>query len=443
MPEHQGLHRKAYCLVTVNGHDVTSELRPYLISVRVVCTSSGGEYNRIDIELDDRNAELAIPPVRSLVQVHIGWAAVGPSNVTDIGSSAMNQVARAVPIPAGSERQLPYEGGMYLMATGWTLECESGGARSGGGRRLWITAYAPDIMGAGKSANSQSEGEGDKDDSGGGGQKIPFSDFAQKVFSGTGVNVQIQDAIGSIKRDAWQQAGESPFHWLQNMAKQIGGKVRAAPNDPNTLLVEKGYPAGDIDAWWGWNLIAWRLKPFVPRPQWSSAASNFFNIAQGGWSDIITSIAGSTPHANAGTGGFGQSGTVPGADVGGQSNEGAGAESSENRGRGWVMLNGEPAAINGGRVNIQGARPGVDGSWGIEEVEHTYSRRGYTTRCEVKDPAGMSAAYGQMGWKVDQRKGGETHSTPQTGDEPINQPETPPEASVSIDELEIITPTTQ
>lgn len=433
MPQHQGLHRRAHCMVAINGHDVTSELRPYLISVRVILTSTG-EYNKIDIELDDRNAELAIPPVRSLVQVQLGWAAVGPSNVTDIAN---------IPIPAGSERQLPYEGGMMIVATGWTLECESGGARSGGGRRLWITAYAPDIMGPGKSPNNQSEGEGDKDDSGGGGQQIPFQGFADKVFSGTGINVKIQSGLGGKMRDAWQQAGESPFHWLQNMAKQMGGRVRAAPGDANTLLVETDYPEGSVDAWWGWNLIAWRLKPFVPRPQWSSAQSNFFNIAQGGWNDIVSSIGGSTPHANAGTGGFGQSGTVPNSNVGGQSNDGSASESESNRGRGWVMMNGEPAATNGGRVNIQGARPGVDGSWGINEVEHTYSRRGFTTRCEVGDPTGMSSAYGSMGWLVDQRKGGETHSTPQTGDTPIDTATTPtPDASVTIDTLEVLTPTT-
>ena len=316
-----------------------------------IVLSSKGQYNTCSVELDDRNAELAIPPPDSILQVSLGWADTGPSTRTDLGSSglrggsafdgtpgdlpqqaalgdARNVVSRpgsdltTVPTPPGSEftrglekpatqGQLAYEGGMPVVFTGKILECESGGARSGGGRRLWITATSPDIMGPGKSPNSQSDGEGDKDDSGGG-TKIPFQDFAQKVFEGTGVNVQIQSAIGGIGRDAWQQAGESPFHWLQNMAKKLGARVRASPNDPNTLLVEKDYPEATIDAWWSWNLIAWRLKPFVPRPQWKSAASNFFNIAQGGWSDIVSSIGGSTPHANAGTGGFGSAGAVPG-----------------------------------------------------------------------------------------------------------------------------------
>ena len=96
----------------------------------------------------------------------------------------------------------------------------------------------------------------------------------------------------------------------------------------------------------------------------------------------------------------------PGKDEGQQENGGAGYESENSRGRGWVMLNGDPYAINGGRCNIQGARPGVDGNWGIEEVEDTYSRRGFTTRCELEDPQEMSEAYASMGWKDEKREGG-------------------------------------
>jgi hypothetical protein len=432
MVEHQGLHRRAYCAVNINGQDVTSELRPFLISIRVILTSTG-EYNRCDIELDDRNAELAIPPPRSTVQVALGWSSTGPSNVTDLGT---------VPIPPGSDRQLPYSGGSHIVFTGYVLECESGGARSGGGRRLWITAYAPDIMGQGKSPNQQSEGEGDPDD-GGGGQQIKLSSFVQKVFKGTGINVQIQDSLASTARDAWQQAGESPFHFLQRVAREIGGRVRSPPGDPNTLLLEREYDGMTVDAFWAWNLIAWRLKPFIPRPQWSQSQSNFFGIAKGTWLDTVSSIGGGTPFGNAGTGGFGMAAAFPNQNVGNQQNQGADYESTDNRGRGWVMLNGEPAAINGGRVNIQGARPGVDGSWGINEVEHTYSRRGYTTRCELNDPQGMSAAYISMGWPVNQRDGGIVTSTPHVGETPPPTPTpttSPPDASVDIGDLEIKTP---
>ena len=42
------------------GQDVTARLRPYLISVRAIQKSSG--FWEAHLELDDRNAELAIPP---------------------------------------------------------------------------------------------------------------------------------------------------------------------------------------------------------------------------------------------------------------------------------------------------------------------------------------------------------------------------------------------
>jgi hypothetical protein len=43
------------------------------------------------------------------------------------------------------------------------------------------------------------------------------------------------------------------------------------------------------------------------------------------------------------------------------------------RGIGWVVIDGAPRAKAGGRVNIIGAREGVDGDYYMEEVEHTYA----------------------------------------------------------------------
>src|SRR3954471_5384883 len=96
-----------------------------------------------------------------------------------------------------------------------------------------------------------------------------------------------------------------------------------------------------VDAFWAWNLIAWRLKPFIPRPQWSQSQSNFFGIAKGTWLDTVSSIGGGTHFGNSGTGGFGMAAAFPNQNVGNQQNQGADYESTDNRGRGWVMLNGE------------------------------------------------------------------------------------------------------
>jgi hypothetical protein len=37
------------------------------------------------------------------------------------------------------------------------------------------------------------------------------------------------------------------------------------------------------------------------------------------------------------------------------------------------VIDGEPRAKAGGRVNIVGAREGVDGDYYMEEAEHTYA----------------------------------------------------------------------
>src|SRR4051812_45535195 len=77
MPEHQGPRRHAVCDIRVSGQPVTTRLHPYLISVQVIDTIEGTACE-CNIELDDRNAELQIPPNEKTLQVSMGWAGEGP-----------------------------------------------------------------------------------------------------------------------------------------------------------------------------------------------------------------------------------------------------------------------------------------------------------------------------------------------------------------------------
>ena len=78
MPEHQGPRRRAMCKVEVHGmQDVTSVMHPYLISIQVIDTLENG-HDECHIELDDRNAELELPPDNVKLAVSLGWAGEGP-----------------------------------------------------------------------------------------------------------------------------------------------------------------------------------------------------------------------------------------------------------------------------------------------------------------------------------------------------------------------------
>ena len=103
-------HRhKAYCKVIVAGIDITASIEPFLISVRIV----DGDNFQCEIELDDRDAKLPIPPLLSSVHVLLGWQ---------------------------SEN-------MVKMFDGKIQDLEHGFGRKQGGRRMWVHAYGTDFLG--------------------------------------------------------------------------------------------------------------------------------------------------------------------------------------------------------------------------------------------------------------------------------------------------------
>lgn len=386
MALHQGLRRKAYCQILLNGRDVTLDIEPFLISVQVLWTSR--DVSRCTIELDDRDAKLAIPPFRSPIEIKIGWSPRGPF-IPPVPN----------PIPAGSELQLPYEGSLIAVFKGMTQSCESGFARRGGGRRLWVDGVVLDMTGKIKQPGASSWGEGEKKDSDSGmGKVIQLGQVLQDVAKKAGLNARVSPSMAGITRDFWHM-NESPMHMFQRLADEVGGRV-AYDGDGNVEFTGLNETTGNThDAEWGKNLIAWRIKPFVPRPQHGSSKTNFFNILGGSWLDTIQSIGGSTPFGGA-TSQFGLPHAAPNKQTGGQWNDGTGGVSTSRRSEGWVLINGEPAIQIRDRINIIGARPGVDGSWFVEEVEHQYSRRGFTTRLDISNVEGVSDAFEGMGHEL-------------------------------------------
>jgi hypothetical protein len=421
----QAFHRHAYCSITVAGMNVTGKLTPFLISVRVLLTNK--EVSRCDLEIDDRNAEMGLPPPGTTIQVDLGWAASGPDILPEVS-----------PTPDRfAQPPLAYEGGSRIVFTGVIQETEHGYARGGGGRRLWITGFIPDLLNEGKSPGMESHGEGDPDDSGQG-QGVPFSDVVSSLAKKGGFNAVVEGSIGGLKRDSWSVAA-SPYAWIHQMAEELGAKVRPDPQSGNTLIIEprRAYPEGTVEAVAGMNLIASRIKPYIPRPQWADAKRDFFDIPKGSWMDTIKKISNGLPFGQAAARFATPGAAAPNKDVGGQQSSGDGEESSASAGTGWILMNGEPDARLSGRVTLDGVRPGVDGNYGITEVEHTYSRRGFTTRVSVDDPsgAGLSDAFRSYGWQLNNEPPEEPEtSTPHQGNPPIEetpQP-TPPQDVPSV-----------
>jgi hypothetical protein len=84
---------------------------------------------------------------------------------------------------------------------------------------------------------------------------------------------------------------------------------------------------------------------------------------------------------------------APNAQVAEQQNQGMSDAVNVRRGFGFVLIDGEPVARPGGKLNVTGARPGVDGLYGIEIVEHYF-----TTCVTLYRPQGEASGCG--GWQT-------------------------------------------
>lgn len=400
MVEHQGPRRRAICQILVDGNDISTHLYPYLISVMVRDTLEGGT-DEANIELDDRNAELQIPPDHAALQVFLGWAGTGP-DLFDFGRSeggALYGFSDVVKLSNEALKEAAKFGGpgMRLVFDGYVTNCESGFGRRGGGRRMWIEAKGHNDKGKNKELQQGSMGEG-KEEDGQDGKKIPLKDVMGKVFGFAGLSVAMSPEMGKIARDYWH-INDSAMNFGRRIAQETGGFFKISKN--KAIIVDKhgntnatGDAMPQVDAIWAINLIGWRIKPYIGRSQYGSTAARYFDVGKGMWQAVKATVSASTPHG--GTDAV-ANGAMAVADkaTGEQENKGADGDIENKRGTGWVLLNGEPEAKAGGFVRIEGARPGVDGVYRISEAEHNYTRGvGYTTRCQVIKPEIATEDYG-------------------------------------------------
>ena len=443
MAEHQGPRRHAVCEINVNGQVVTSRLNPYLISVQVIDTIEG-QHSECHIELDDRNAELEIPPDAVNITVALGWAGEGP-RVPDLGRTSIDTATkkeRGIVLTKKFTaetfaQELPWGGpGLREVFAGQVSSCESGFGRRGGGRRLWIEATSGNVKGLAKEPQSQSWGEGSKTDAkpsgtggaggggagGGGGTQgrvggplIPLSQVMTEIFAKAVLKLKLSPQMMAVVRDYWR-VNESPQAFGQRMAKELGG-IFKIENGIATLVGRfegvnaDGDAMPEVDADWGVNLIGWRIKPYAGRPQWGAAATRRFDLHEGKWEVLMASfpvVGGFYRQVEAIAHQIMPVATAAEAE---QKNNGTQTESMTNRGTGWVLINGEPEAKGGGFVHIHNARPGVDGKYLITEAEHNYTRGvGYTTRMNVQYPI---PDYSPGGWTEDPGKYDPANPPPQ------------------------------
>lgn len=344
----QATRLKAAIQVIVAGKDVTNRLEPYLINVHVIDGVKGRECH---IELDDRDHRLPLPPLGAQCIVMMGWT-------HELIVSVFN---------------------------GYINDVEHGFGREQGGRRMWVHAYGADYITTNiKEPFTQSSGEGAPAGQQEG-TKIPLSEPLNKAAKSAKATMKIHPAFANIMRDSFMQMNASFIQYGEQIANEHGGYFRVVDGNVGELT-RKGQRADGsntpvIKAYWGDNLIGWRVHIYSGRTNWKGGKQAVYNVAKAAWT-MLKKI-GNAPKPFGGASNFQMPGPAPNESVGNQHNDGSNETAESAYGEGRIVINGEPRAEANCHVALRGARPGVDGYWTALTVEHIYSRQGYVTWLDV------------------------------------------------------------
>lgn len=354
---------KAYCQIFVSDGtewiDITNRLNPYLISVDVHDGYAGEQGFFCDIELDDRDARLPIPPWGSPVMVILGWV----GGASRLWIFTISDVVSSFQRAGGSGRHL-------------TVHCIGANTQF-----MQLQTLMQSHWGEGAPPGMEI------------GLPVSFGEVASDVAGYAGATAAVHPALAALTRDYWQMANESPGHWFQRHANELGAVTRVQNGNQVVMTLPGSNPDGSstttVMAVWGVNLIAWRLRPWVARSTWMASYQQWYDTIAGALMSGTVNFGFPAPWGSGSEQAM-PAAPAPNSQVGDQQNQGAKLYGLHGEGR--ITINGEPAAQWMGHVIVQGARPGVNGQWIIYEAEHTYSRAGYVTYLTVRPDYGAQPA---------------------------------------------------
>lgn len=351
---------RAYVQVWINGLNVTDRLDPYLMSVMI---RNGGIWES-QIELDDRDGRLPIPPLNATVAIWLGWTSES----------------------------------VYRAFSGHVDDVQHGFGRHLGGRRMFIHAFGADQASQAKTPFQDHVGDGappGKME----GTLIPFSQAFAQFAANAGMTVSVGSSFAGIMRDYWSMNNESIMQFGSRHADELGGWSRLEGNN----IVFNGvndFQLPKLVAQWGNNLISWRVHPYAARPLWDGSSQQFFDHVKGLWGQVQQQFDLPAPWGGSWVSSITKLPMpAPNSNVAGQANDGAMNKASFLSGFGRIIINGEPQAQWGSTVQMIGARPGVDGNYFVDCAVHTWSRQGFVTTLEVHpDVTSVSDNIGALGY---------------------------------------------
>lgn len=320
--------------VWVDGLDMSSRMNPYLIQIEV---SDRDEVvsNIANITLDDANAQLPMPRIRSTMRIVL-------------------------------------EG--LVVFEGWVDEIRSTGARNGG-RIMIVGGKGFDALGKVKQPQDFHLDHG------------TVQQFLDMAARPAGISQVVIDPVyAGITRDYWASDNESFLHLLQRVANELGatGKIygtRAGLAQKGMGINALGVRMPTITGYWGDNLIFWDIAPQLGRPRHSLARVRWYDRPGAIWREEDVDIE-LPPDSK----------IIPtysqhDADTSRHHARSKRSKSHDDKGEGTARIELAPDARVEGTFIMSGARPGVDGPYRISGVVHRCDRGGGSvTSLALKHP---------------------------------------------------------
>ena len=332
---------EATYLVSIGGLNIT----PRLLGIVTQITTHDGAGQTSDsasLELDDTGGRIKMPQKGEPISIALGWV---------------------------------HKGGARRVFEGVIDEPRSTGGR-GQGRMISISAKSADPR-----SKIKQHGERHWDDT-------TLGSVIQEAGQAAGITVSVHPSLASIRRDYWAMAGQSFAAFGDRLAREVGATFKIRGNRAVMVPRNQGIGAGGAEllgvrAMWGDNLISWDITPSIGRPQFKAFWVRWFDVKTGKWKrEKVQAESSVDPES---TGRYSEADADTSQRRAGSDQKGGDRE----KGSGTVTIDGAPEAQAEASVLVSGIRPGVDGVYRAESVEHNYVRGGgFTTTIELKQPSG-------------------------------------------------------
>lgn len=329
--------------VVVDGADISRTLAPILLTLKVSLYADKTS-DTATIEIDDTNGRVRFPREGSEMTVELGWQ----------------------------------NSGIAVVFMGTVDDVKSRCTR-GNGRTIVITAKSAETKGKGKQHQDRHW------------DKKKLGDVMKDAASKAGHTIQVDQTLASIEREWWGMNAESFFHFGTRIAREVGGTFKvfgkkAVLVKRNSGMSMAGAALSSVTARWGegGNLIEWDISPVVGRPRFKAIEARWYDRKEAKWKRQKVQL--DDPNAVA----EGMTRFVkPTEQDAKHSAENDKADREREKGEGSVQIDGNISATPEGACIVIGARPGIDGVYRIDSVDHELSRsNGFTTTLSLKQPQG-------------------------------------------------------